>query len=128
MTALAIRARPATRTLCPNPEHGPGAWQFPLWAAMKEAGRGGLQQQVEAMARNLGYECRYHTWNSMHSQGGYPDLHCVGRGRSVFLEMKTVDGKMTPAHERWRDELIAAGHEYLLVRPCDLSKAEEVLR
>lgn len=114
-------------TLCPRAEHGPEAWAFPLWANTREQGRGGLQEQVSNMARHLDW-LTYHTWTSMHSQSGYPDLHCLRGERSVFIELKRVAEPLTAAQERYREALLAAGHEHYVFRPCDMDEIEEVLR
>jgi hypothetical protein len=64
----------------------------------------------------------FHDSVAWRSDPGYPDLTCVNtlqRGRTLWVELKTERGKLSAAQESWRDDLLAAGHEWRLVRPSD---------
>lgn len=49
---------------------------------------------------------------------GFPDLVCV-RDRVIFVELKSRTGRLTPEQERWRQDLVAAGAEYHVLKPSD---------
>lgn len=83
--------------------------------------------QVIALARMLGYRV-YHTWDSRHSQGGFPDLVLVRRPRVIFAELKREDGRVTREQQAWIDELRACGQEVHIWRPSDLETIVRVLR
>jgi hypothetical protein len=70
----------------------------------------------------------YHTWNSMHSTGGYPDLTLVRRGRLIFAELKSESGKVSDKQQAWIDDLRAAGAECHIWRPSDMDEIEKVLK
>jgi hypothetical protein len=63
----------------------------------------------------------YHTFDSRRSQPGYPDLHLVhvGLGISLFRELKTMRGRVSPDQQKWLDALAAAGHDVAVWRPSD---------
>ena len=46
---------------------------------------------------------------------GFPDLVIAGRHGTVFLEVKTGDGKRTPAQTTWKYMLLSDGLVVLLV-------------
>lgn len=66
-----------------------------------------FQQHVIEAATALGWMV-YHTYDSRRSQKGYPDLTMVhsGRGRLMFVELKTNKGKLKPEQEVWLAALI----------------------
>lgn len=77
----------------------------------------------------------YHTWKSIHSPAGFPDL-CMTRnpwnfkkeGRVIFAELKTERGKPTPDQQEWLDNLyMAPGVEAYLWRPSMRPKIERIL-
>lgn len=58
-------------------------------------------QQVIALARLLGWHV-YHTWLSVRSPAGFPDLVLAKPGRPLILaELKRERGKLSPAQEAW---------------------------
>ena len=57
-------------------------------------------QQVMDYARLMGWSA-YHSWISIRSEPGFPDLVAVRAGRLVVAELKTLTGKLTPAQEKW---------------------------
>lgn len=86
-----------------------------------------FQEQVLELAKGLGWRS-YHTWISLHSTGGFPDLVLVRRPRVVFAELKSERTKVTPAQQAWLDELKACGQEVFLWRPSDWDVLARVLR
>lgn len=59
---------------------------------------------------------------------GYPDLHIVGNGRSIFAELKRQRGSKTkPEQLEWLASLRACGHEAYLWKPADWDEIVEVL-
>lgn len=86
-----------------------------------------FQSQVLQLAKVLGWRA-YHTWNSMHSTGGFPDLVLVRRPRVVFAELKRQDKGPTPDQTAWLEELRACDQEAYLWRPSDWNELERILR
>lgn len=86
--------------------------------------------QVVQYARLMGWQC-YHSWISIRSEPGYPDLCMVRAGRLVFAELKTLRGKLSPAQESWLGALGAVPCcEVYIWYPTDeyWSEIERVLR
>ncbi len=74
----------------------------------------------------------YHTYLSIRSKQGYPDLTMVRHndvcgGRVIFAELKTETGKMTKAQTEWRRALDEAGALFYLWRPSDWVEIERIL-
>lgn len=65
-----------------------------------------LQRHVEAAALQLGF-ATYHTFLSVRSQPGFPDLVCVKDGRLIVAELKSGTGKVTTAQQQWLDAFAA---------------------
>lgn len=84
------------------------------------------QAQVEQLARLIGWMC-YHTWNSMRSSAGFPDIVMVKGNEIIFVELKTNKGKLTPQQVKWLDALCAAGQRVYVWRPNDLNEVRSVL-
>lgn len=99
-------------------------YQELMWREMTESQ---FQSRVVALAKLLRWGPIYHTRVSLGSNQGYPDLHLVRGGRSVFAELKTMKGRASGAQELWLERLRAAGHEAYLWRPSDLPEIERVL-
>lgn len=68
----------------------------------------------------------YHTWRSVKSPTGYPDLHLV-RDRSVFLELKAQRGRLSASQAEWLRALHEAKQEAYVCRPSDLGPLAVVL-
>lgn len=85
-----------------------------------------LTTQVKQLARVMDW-LPYHTWRSIHSDPGFPDLVLVRPPRLVFAELKVGKGKLSPHQERWRDALIEAGCEWYLWREDDLEAIARIL-
>ena len=63
----------------------------------------------------------YHTFNSMHSERGYPDLTLCKPGHGVlFIELKTERGRVSSSQQQWLDALQASGAEVYVWRPSQL--------
>ena len=88
-------------------------------------------QQVIPLARMLGWLV-YFTWKSFHSPAGFPDLVLVKGKRLIFAELKTDDGKFSPAQLTWLAALewVARDNQAIEVyvwRPSDLEHIKELL-
>ena len=70
----------------------------------------------------------YHTHDSRRNQAGFPDLVMVRSGRVIFAELKTEKGRIGPAQQVWRDEVMKADAvETYLWRPSDSESMEKAL-
>jgi hypothetical protein len=90
-----------------------------------------LQKNVIDYARKLGYTLIYHTWNSIHSPSGFPDLVLCRPSdkRIIYIELKSEKGHLTKwnpmrpnwtSQEEWIEGLEACGQEVYVFRPSDL--------
>lgn len=86
-----------------------------------------FQNQVLQYARLRGWRA-YHTWASLHSAGGFPDLVLVRRPRVVFAELKREDRGPTRLQAEWLDDLQASKQEVYLWRPSNWPEIERVLQ
>lgn len=85
-------------------------------------------QAVRDIAELLGWKC-YHTWNSIHSPAGFPDLVLVRPPRIIFAELKLRGRKPTPAQQDWLNLLGECPQvEVYLWTPEDWDSIVEVLR
>jgi len=50
---------------------------------------------------------------------GFADLMVLYEGRVLFLELKSLKGKLSPAQEAFRDAVLAQGFVWALVRNLD---------
>lgn len=87
-----------------------------------------FQAQVIEVARLTGWLC-YHSWTSIHSEPGYPDLTLVRPDGSglIFAELKTERGRITASQSRWLDALRANGVAAPVWRPHDIDEILERL-
>lgn len=54
------------------------------------------------------------------SSPGFPDLVLVGHGRTIFAELKTARGKISPQQKIWLEQLgQCSGVESYVWRPAD---------
>lgn len=89
------------------------------------ANRGMTEDALLAAVRQL---ARYRSWMTYHthysrgSEAGWPDLVLLhtGQRRTLFIELKREDGKLTASQETWLTALAATGHETGVWRPSDL--------
>ena len=87
---------------------------------------GEWQDQVLDLARLLGW-FPYHTFDSRHSQPGFPDLVLV-RERVVFAELKRQRERLKPAQVAWQGLLRAAAAEVYVWRPADFDQVRAILQ
>ena len=98
-----------------------------------------LQKNVIEYAKWLGYTLIYHTWNSIHSPSGFPDLVLCRPSdkRIIYIELKSEKGPLTkPApmrpnwtsQEEWIEGLEACGQEVYVFRPSDLDHIMNILK
>ena len=77
-----------------------------------------LQDLVVALAQACGWRHVFHVHDSRRGLGkGFPDLCMVRGDRVVFMELKTMKGRLSPDQVSWRDELYHGPTEWYLVRP-----------
>jgi hypothetical protein len=50
---------------------------------------------------------------------GFADLIVLCEGRVLFLELKSLKGRLSPAQEAFRDAMLAQGFGWALVRSLD---------
>ena len=110
-------------------EHGSAESADALDVLAKAMTEKELLQAILDCARSLSWSC-YHTWNSIHSPAGFPDLTLAGHGRVIFAELKRENGKLTNAQREWITALDEAGQDVHIWRPSDWlsGRIEEVLR
>lgn len=65
-----------------------------------------FQLAVMQLAKFQGW-LTYHTFNSRHSEPGFPDLVMVRDGQLIFAELKVGKNKPTEAQKMWGDALRA---------------------
>jgi hypothetical protein len=92
-----------------------------------------LQDVVIDMAHMFGWKVAHfrparteHGWTTpVAADGaGFPDLCLARRGQVMFVELKTVTGRIRPQQQAWLDQLSDAH----LIRPTDLDVLQELLR
>ncbi len=86
--------------------------------------------QVRDLARLYRWRT-YHTWTSIRSEQGWPDLALCRPPRLILAELKTDkrSSKTTPAQDEWLALLTqCAGVEVYLWRPADMFDIATVLR
>ena len=85
------------------------------------------QRQVLKLAR-LYHWRYYHTWLSMHSAAGFPDLVLVKGPRLIFAELKRDGEAPTAAQRAWLADLAAVpGVEVAVWRPRDAQQVADIL-
>lgn len=81
---------------------------------------------VIGLAKILGYRV-YHTYFSVKSQPGWPDLVLYKPGRFLMAELKTARGNLTAAQQQVIADLREAGIEVHVWRPQDWETIQNVL-
>lgn len=76
-----------------------------------------LQEAVFDLARLFKW-ASYHTYDSRRSSPGFPDL-VLARDRVMFVELKSSNGRLSPAQRLWKVRLEIAGAEHHIWRPDD---------
>lgn len=83
---------------------------------------------VEEAAKLLGWRV-YHTWNSLHSAAGFPDLVMLRRERMVVAELKSQSGKFSDEQVAWLEAFEEVPHvEVFSWRPSSWPQIERVLK
>lgn len=131
LTASPLRPTVATMALAVEPR---GLRQGKSDAPLGHPG--GLQRDmpeehflalVRALAKQHGW-LLYHTHRSDRSEPGFPDLVCTDGARLIFIELKSVTGKLTQRQAIWLDLLRHTGQcEVYEWRPADWPKIVETL-
>ena len=85
-----------------------------------------LQAEALKLAKILGWTHAYHSFFSDRSEAGYPDVHLLrpATKESIYIEFKTMKGKLSAAQESWRDALLACGQRWYKWRPCCWNSGE----
>lgn len=87
-----------------------------------------FQQQIVDLAHLCGW-MEYHTWLSIRSTAGFPDLVLCRDGRLIFAELKSERGMPTAAQEEWLAALRKVqGVEVYLWRPNQWPEIVETLQ
>ena len=94
-----------------------------LWASTSERD---LQGKVAELASLRGWLV-YHTWMSLHSPSGYPDLTLVRPPRVLHVEIKSESGLLSAAQVEWGEALLHCPGEYYVWRPHDELRIAEIL-
>lgn len=78
-----------------------------------------FQKAVEKWVEGFGWKV-YHTWDSMRSASGYPDLTAVQPvcGCTFWAELKSETGKLSPDQSDWLYALAQHNHAFVW-RPSD---------
>ncbi len=85
-------------------------------------------QAVRDYARLMGW-ADYHTWHSLHSPSGFPDLVLVRPPRVIFAELKSEKGQVSSSQEVWLKLLQnCPGVECYLWRPSDWEQIVRILK
>lgn len=65
---------------------------------------GDLMKNLKLVAKSLDYKV-FHNVYAVGSDKGYPDLHFLGNGLSLYLETKGPKWKIYPEQEAWIERL-----------------------
>ena len=88
----------------------------------------GFLQAIRELARALNY-LEYHTFSSINSPHGFPDLVLMKPPRLLVVEVKTEKGRLTPAQRMWLDAFRGCpAVEVFVWRPSDWRALVEVLK
>ncbi len=85
------------------------------------------QREVCDIAAMHGWR-QYHTWSSVHSAAGFPDLVLCRPPDLLVVELKSNTGKITEAQAGWLNALVACGVRCYVWRPSDLVSVLTVLK
>lgn len=115
-----ILARPGYQVVPPSPRapaQTPEPVIGPLSSGTTERV---LLTRIRRLAKEHGWRC-YHTYDSRHSEEGYPDLTLARQGRLIFAELKSQKGRLTGAQVIWSHLLRSTvpGIEVYVWRPQD---------
>jgi len=85
-----------------------------------------FEGQIRDLAKLFGW-LYYHTWRSIHSPAGFPDVVMVRPPRLIFAELKSEKGQVSDKQKEWLEALKETGVEVFLWRPSDLDEIVGVL-
>lgn len=86
-----------------------------------------LQEKIIQLCGWLHLKC-FHVYDSRKSAGpGFPDLVIVGRGGTIFAELKSDTGKVSVKQQEWHDALVRSGAEAYIWRPDDWAQIHKTL-
>jgi len=86
------------------------------------------QDQIVDLARRLGYDFIYHTWDSRHSPAGFPDLILLRGAVMIVIETKREDGQLTPEQYFWLLAFLEITPFVYVFKPSDWDEVIEVLQ
>lgn len=88
-----------------------------------------FQRRILKLAFVTGWLRHYHTFDSINSPSGFPDLVLVNRrlGRVLWAEIKSEHGRLRWQQQGWIDDLRACGQEAYVWRPSDWPEILRVL-
>lgn len=87
-----------------------------------------LREQIRTLCNVYGW-LMYFTHNSRRSPAGFPDLVLAHpeKGRVIYAELKSDNGRVTPEQVSWLDALSACGQETYVWRPDDITEIARLL-
>jgi hypothetical protein len=86
-----------------------------------------FESHVREIATWTGWKI-YHTYNSIHSPAGFPDLVLARAPRLIFAELKSDDGRLTDEQTCWLEELRGVPTiEVYVWKPADLVDITKIL-
>lgn len=86
-----------------------------------------FQAQIVQLAKLHGWMVS-HSWLSVHSAAGWPDVIAVKDGRMLAIELKSERGKLTEAQEGWLDALSEVpGVQTAVFKPHDWAEIVRLL-
>jgi hypothetical protein len=86
-----------------------------------------FSQQVRQLAILKGYKV-YHTFLSIYSDVGFPDLVIAKEDKLIFAELKTERGKVSQAQKDWLGVLASTKKcECFIWRPSDWDEVVSIL-
>ncbi|MCE5335578.1 MAG: VRR-NUC domain-containing protein [Desulfobacteraceae bacterium] len=75
-----------------------------------------LQERIEKWCRENGFPF-FHDRSRGWNEPGFPDLVIALRcGKTLWIELKSKDGRLKSEQEKWRLQLMALGHEHFVIR------------
>jgi len=88
-----------------------------------------FQGRVEQSLKVAGFQV-YHTWNSMHSTKGFPDIVAIHpkRKKIVVIEVKTETGIVRPEQNDWLTWFSLCGIDARVLRPSMFDEFWEEMR
>jgi len=79
-----------------------------------------FQGRVEQALKVAGFAV-YHTWSSLHSTKGFPDLIAIHpkRKKIMVVEVKSETGKLRPEQNDWLEWFSLCGIDARVLRPSE---------